>query len=487
MDNDPRLREASQKDSKAYNHNQTLYTLNPIRLPFSQYHSAGLPSLRQEIGHPYYAVQQEFRPSSHQPPLPASQPHEHARLLHPVHGLADPKNELKRPRACEACRGLKVKCVPEPDGKCKRCAKSGRPCVVTAPSRKRQKKPDSRVAELEQKIDALTASLQATRSQQVNGSDDDTSGDNYEGEILSSSRLDLQSQQSNGHHNTSSWQEGLTSNTPVDQNLSQKRRRSAHHDIQDRVESNADGNTTPLRNGTVSKASETPQTSAPGEWPTPNIDAAQAPPAGDLDHGHGNLDAIDRQLLDAETAAKIFRHYMENMSPHMPAVVFSPTTDPGVVRKQKPILFLAILSVAAGDYPDIQKLLLKEVTRRYADCLIYKNHKSLDIIQALQISTIWYSPEEYRDAKQYQLILNATTIGIAIGLGQLGRPVGAFSLGWKELRYASKTLTDEAGMAERRRAWVSCYILCGMYVHSQGWSMHLSIALIVRLLGPQRL
>ncbi|KAK2827846.1 hypothetical protein FQN49_007285, partial [Arthroderma sp. PD_2] len=79
----------------------------------------------------------------------------------------DPLADLKRPRACEACRQLKVRCDPDPDnpdGSCKRCAKANRRCVVTVPTRKRQKKGDSRVAELEKKIDALTASLQASRA-----------------------------------------------------------------------------------------------------------------------------------------------------------------------------------------------------------------------------------------------------------------------------------------------------------------------------------
>ncbi|RDA89974.1 hypothetical protein CP533_0858 [Ophiocordyceps camponoti-saundersi (nom. inval.)] len=72
-------------------------------------------------------------------------------------------HEAKKPRACEACRALKVRCEPDEGGgdECRRCAKAGRRCVVTAPTRKRQKKTDSRVSELERKIDALTASLQA--------------------------------------------------------------------------------------------------------------------------------------------------------------------------------------------------------------------------------------------------------------------------------------------------------------------------------------
>lgn len=82
------------------------------------------------------------------------------------HDPDNPLADLKRPRACDACRQLKVRCEPDdknPPGSCKRCAKANRKCVVTPPTRKRQKKTDSRVSELEKKIDALTASLQASR------------------------------------------------------------------------------------------------------------------------------------------------------------------------------------------------------------------------------------------------------------------------------------------------------------------------------------
>lgn len=84
----------------------------------------------------------------------------------PPHGGDDHGDDAKRPRACEACRGLKVRCDQDPafpDQPCRRCAKAGRQCVITEPSRKRQKKSDSRVAELEKKLDALTAALQQSQ------------------------------------------------------------------------------------------------------------------------------------------------------------------------------------------------------------------------------------------------------------------------------------------------------------------------------------
>ena len=64
-----------------------------------------------------------------------------------------------------------MKCIIDPTSglPCKRCAKARRQCIVTPPTRKRQKKADSRVAELERKIDALTATLQAREASMYDG------------------------------------------------------------------------------------------------------------------------------------------------------------------------------------------------------------------------------------------------------------------------------------------------------------------------------
>jgi hypothetical protein len=81
---------------------------------------------------------------------------------HNTPGSGKSPGDFKRPRACDSCRGLKVRCDQErPDLSCRRCAKA---CITTPPTRKRQKKADSRVAELERKIDALTATLHAQKA-----------------------------------------------------------------------------------------------------------------------------------------------------------------------------------------------------------------------------------------------------------------------------------------------------------------------------------
>lgn len=47
-------------------------------------------------------------------------------LEHETPGSAKSPTSFKRPRACDSCRGLKVRCDQEPDQACRRCAKANR-------------------------------------------------------------------------------------------------------------------------------------------------------------------------------------------------------------------------------------------------------------------------------------------------------------------------------------------------------------------------
>lgn len=121
------------------------------------------PQPQQSVGHPYYlpaSTSQQQPP----PPPPPSQaqaqpqpPHNSSSLeaalqqtspqgpegshdeydhddegdhdgAHATPGSAKDGADFKRPRACDSCRGLKVRCDQERlDVSCKRCAKAGRP------------------------------------------------------------------------------------------------------------------------------------------------------------------------------------------------------------------------------------------------------------------------------------------------------------------------------------------------------------------------
>ena len=472
MDIDPRLRDSSQRTSESFGPapaSATSYTFNPIHLPPPQPNGSGLQSRAQETGHPYYVVHDLLGSQAAQPPLPIPQQYDHAQSDQQLANGVDRKYETKRPRACEACRGLKVRCVPDPvKGSCKRCAKAGRQCVITAPSRKRQRKNDSRITELEQKIEALQASLQATRNR---ASDGESSEEEYLEKSPESSHPSVQNNKIPGVQEATPWLQGSRSGvsvSPASPGIIRKRKQSVYDNDQNAVPASTQNGHAPQASAHGFSAYET---NASSQSLPPGARLYQTPSHNSAHHSNEYADVVDRKILDAETAAKIFRHYTTNMAPHMPVVVFPATTTSGEIRKTKPILFLALLSVAAGhDYPELQKILVREITRRYADSLIVKNDKSLELIQALQVSTIWHSPEDYKDAKTYQLIFLASVMAIALGLGQRRRFTSAIPIGWKETQQVQQAA--DASVAERRRAWLGLYVLSGMYVFGRACNEH---------------
>lgn len=72
----------------------------------------------------------------------------------------------KRPRACDHCHSIKIKCElgsTGGSGPCSRCRRLGKDCIITPP--KRQK---DRVAELEAQVKTLTKLLEQQKIQTAN-------------------------------------------------------------------------------------------------------------------------------------------------------------------------------------------------------------------------------------------------------------------------------------------------------------------------------
>ncbi|CZR50961.1 related to cercosporin resistance protein [Phialocephala subalpina] len=373
-------------------------------------------------------------------------------------------DDPKRPRACEACRGLKVRCEPDPnnpDGPCKRCAKANRNCVVTVPSRKRQKKTDSRVAELEKKIDALTQSLAQKSGTLVpaighgHGGEGGAAAVQQEGmntqpqhnpyqQVTNGgygspygSRSEVRADSWSGYPKAPEFEARKTSAPPMVV-AGQKRKHLDSRDYPSTPDSSS-----------ARKSSEAPTGFL--------VDAGTKPAAN-----HEYADVVDRGLLTADMAAKMFECYVEKMVPHMPAVVFPAGTTAAEVRKTQPTLFLAILSAASGsNYPELQRQLTKEVMSIYAERVICNGEKTLELIQALHISTLWYwPPEHFEELKFYQLIHIAAVMAIDIGMGKKNKKQKAKAAGlWRDHPWRRTPYPDPESI-EARRAWLASYFLC---------------------------
>ncbi|KAL8718178.1 MAG: hypothetical protein Q9225_004656 [Loekoesia sp. 1 TL-2023] len=472
---DPQLRDHAQSASQSYpSLPPSNYPLNPIRLPPppQQHQAPQHPWPAHTEGHLYYPP---HRTGQHVPNLPQSDPSSYPDAT-PQHG-DQPPADSKRPRACEACRGLKVRCEPDPiKGTCRRCAKAGRHCVVTAPSRKRQKKTDSRVAELERKIDALTASLHATKAQAASESDDDSTDDRRPLPNVSAQGRRPSTFISQEEHRMAettnviqqrppenySEQAELGSQQPRAGNDKKRRMSQYPEEDLDRSLLGPQPKTFNVESPgprSTGKNSGTAYTQSDQHNGTTNSLPSTTPHS--ISPTHEYADVIDRKVLDASLAAEIFAHYTQKLASHMPLVVFPPDTPAGAIRKHRPTLFLAILSVASGqEHPDLQRLLAKETMRAFADRIVYRGEKSLELIQALQVLTIWYWPEENRDAQTYQLIHMAAVMAIDLGLGRRAKsgrePYHAL---WKDYP-RTKASAQALDSPEGRRAWLGCYLLC---------------------------
>jgi hypothetical protein len=448
---DPRLRDtAASTNAFSQQRPTTLSTPNPVIVPVPQQH--------------------------HYPPIPdGSPPSLYPQTPQSAGNLTDHDgdsgrqdggpNDPKRPRACEACRGLKVRCEPDshnPDGPCKRCNKANRNCVVTAPSRKRQKKADSRVAELEKKIDALTATLKA------HGKTDSPflGAGNEGGDNLNVVRNNTYQQVTNGDfassyvprpdatRMTSSEWSGFPKISDFDMRkptappmvmAGQKRK---HLETRDSFSD--------------SRSTHSKQSVDTGSGPQQIAYIATMLPQKKRQTTNEYADVVDRGVVTADMAAKMFECYVERMAPHMPAVVFPPGTPATEVRKNKPILFLAILAAACGmNYPHLQKPLTKEVMSIFADRLFCNGEKSIEMIEALHVSTLWYwPPEHFEELKFYQLIHIAAVMAIDIGMGRKYKAHKTNGVGlWRDHAWRRSPYPDPETI-EARRSWLACYFLC---------------------------
>ncbi|KAH8675920.1 hypothetical protein BX600DRAFT_508112 [Xylariales sp. PMI_506] len=406
-------------------------------------------------------------------PTPASTVHSyggpqtpHSHLVPVLPGTEDSggnphdPNDPKRLRACEACRGLKVKCEPDasnPDGPCKRCSKAGRNCIVTQPTRKRQKKTDSRVAELEKKIDALTASLQATR-----GADAPPGLGGFQS--FGAGPLAKEWSATPSRDAPPPTQHGSGLEKPAEPAMLPPAAGQKRKFADAREEFHGDGKSWPLRAFQNSR-----------------------PPLEEY------VDVVDRGLLTLQQADEFLARYMDHMAPHLPAVVLPPGTTAAQLRQSKPILFLAVMASASAESPDVQRVLIKEIVQMFADKVMISGEKSMELVQALQVCVIWYHPPEYfEELKFYQYVHIAAVMAIDIGLGRRRNNAKQrlIPYTWKD-HPLRKTPLPEPTTIEARRTWIACYFLTSnvaMALHRPNlirWTTFLSECMDVLQTSPE--
>lgn len=289
--------------------------------------------------------------------------------------------------------------------------------MITQPSRKRQKKADSRVAELEKKLDALTAALEHRHA----------AGNS----LATPSSFDGQS----SLHHTPGDHRHASADDTYDHTATKRRRvdENVPHVVESLADLQPDG-----------EAQET-QTSF-------------------YDVSIEELKTRINALVPFQQGAEFFKRYIEVMSPYMPMVVFPRGTDAKHVFDTKPILYLAIITAASGNLTsrEIPMKLQQESMGAIADCVVKNGAKSLELIQAMLIMACWYKPPERAEQTNfYQIIHIAAVMALDIGLGRRSFPRKARTPFSKpEIAFSTKMSYQNTDSLDARRAWLGCYYLC---------------------------
>lgn len=346
-----------------------------------------------------------------------------------------------------------------PNEPCKRCKKAGRQCIVTQPSRRRQKKSDTRVAELERKIDALTAVIA-----QQNGSSYPPQHHPAPEQYTLAGDQGAEHQTMAGSMNLHEQKPDISTAAPTQAYMSH-----VHPDF-------APMGPEPRGN----KRRRVESTSESASAPVQTVESRRDFKRADLQHTEGwkglhqelhivfpqQVREKIRSLVQPELMHRLFDHYCTHLAPIMPVVTFPAGTTADDIIESKPILLLAIMAISCIFIvtPEMRQALYEEVLSVFADAVIIKGAKSLDVIQALQVTVLWQKPpEKPHSANFYGLIHISAVMALDLGLGKSFNPAKTkrgFGGPGSDLPPGPMQNVVDSDTMEARRAWMVSYFMC---------------------------
>ncbi|KAK6342233.1 hypothetical protein TWF730_001710 [Orbilia blumenaviensis] len=100
-------------------------------------------------------------------------------------------------------------------------------------------------------------------------------------------------------------------------------------------------------------------------------------------------DVIGRNLVTEVQAEQFFSLFTE-MSSHFPFYVVPPGTTPTTLRREKPVLLMAMLCTASGSEKRVQLVLERDFRRVFSERILMKGEKSLELLQAGLVYLTWF-------------------------------------------------------------------------------------------------
>ncbi|KAK6412753.1 hypothetical protein LTR95_017927, partial [Oleoguttula sp. CCFEE 5521] len=340
--------------------------------------------------------------------------------------------------ACVFCRSQKVRCLPDeanPDN-CIRCSRSGRQCVhAPVQKRKQRKRTDTRVRELEEQMNAMRVLLKEKNEVGQAGG---------ESSVTATSRVPTLARIAEVNPAGGDPMHGTAQSVYEPILLDQRR----------------------------------PDAGIDSQWPTSMASRSEATVQDQ------RTDIIDRGIISMATARHLLLRYRTDLYPHFPVVYIPSCSSAEDLRTIKPTLFLAIMAAASGvDNADLATKLDREVLQEYARRTVVNSEKTVELVQSLMISAVWYQPpSRFVQLKYYEYIHMASAMAMDIGIctrpphskrnrfpaGTAGNVHPTEDAANPDLSMSSRPAQTEltSDSIECRRIFVACYGICAAVAFS---------------------
>ncbi|KAE8441496.1 hypothetical protein EG329_004884 [Mollisiaceae sp. DMI_Dod_QoI] len=334
-------------------------------------------------------------------------------------------------RACTHCKAAKTKCIMNPgnDGSCERCSHFTLECVAALPAvRRRRQERNSRVSELEQKLDNIMTLLTNPQQQQ-------------------------------------------TQNEPLgfDKSVPELWSTPASQDTINRTPSSIGDDSAAVGSELRSRS----QPYEPNSSSTSNLEQIPFPAEPSLPirppRMHQNQSllplglAYQPAVLDPDELLSFFRNQLTEL---FPFVVIPQRTTARELRQQKPFFLDSILLVASKQRVASQREAGDKLLTYLSEHLILRGEKSLDLLQGLLVYLAWGNYQFHSSAQMSALLQLAVALVAELYLGKMPRSIPdpktslAHAVG---LTAASPPKAPITHTTDEMRAFVGCFYLSSVF------------------------
>jgi hypothetical protein len=129
-----------------------------------------------------------------------------------------------------------------------------------------------------------------------------------------------------------------------------------------------------------------------------------------------NGDILDRGVVTQELAQALLDRFRANGAQQFPFVAIPADMSLQAIRRETPLLFLAISATMIFDYPFLQHQLGEEFRQKAFEKVLWGAEKSLELLQGLLLYTSWYC-HFYRADRHQEFLLSQLCITLAHELG----------------------------------------------------------------------